>query len=409
MTSSTQSLQGIRVLDLSRILAGPWATQLLGDLGAEIIKVEKPDVGDDTRSWGPPYAEGKNSDSGKTAAYNFCTNRNKRSITLDFTTEAGREIVCELIKASDILVENYAVGGLTKYGLDYETVKTLNPKLIYCSITGFGQTGPWAKKKGYDFLIQGLGGLMSITGKPDAEPGGGPMKVGVALADILTGMYASTSILAALRYRDRTGEGQHIDLSLLDVQVSVLANQAMNYFYGNTVPTRLGNAHPNVVPYRDFKTKDGFIIIAVGNDTQFTKLVKCLGSNELADKKFSTNAARVKHRAAIESLIEEITLQDTSSVWVDKLESLGVPCGPINDLDSVFTHEQIQDRGMTIKVDHKEFGSLNLVGNPIKLSKTPVRYDLPPPSLGEHTDEVLSSICGLTRGEVEELRDKKII
>jgi len=336
------ALSHIRVLDMSRILAGPWAGQMLADLGSVVIKVERPNRGDDTRSWGPPWVPTTTSDRGE-AAYYLCANRNKRSLALDITSPQGQEIIRSLAAESDILLENYKVGGLKKYGLDYDSLKKINPRLIYCSITGFGQDGPYAKRAGYDFLIQAMSGLMSITGEKDGRPGAGPQKVGVALTDVLTGMYATTGVLAALASREQTGEGQHIDVALMDVQVACLANQAMNYLVSGNSPTRLGNAHPNIVPYQSFATLDGYIILAVGNDDQFTKFCKEAGLPHLAqDERFAANAQRVANREALIEIIEPAISLRTTSDWIAALEALFVPCGPINSMGEGFDDTGIQ-------------------------------------------------------------------
>lgn len=409
-TETPGALSHIRVLDLSRILAGPWAAQMLGDLGAEIIKVERPGVGDDTRGWGPPYVKDANGNDTTDSTYCLSANRNKESVTIDFTRPEGQEIVRDLAARSDVVIENFKVGGLKKYGLDYESLKTVNPRLIYCSITGFGQTGPYAPRAGYDFLIQGLGGLMSFTGRPDEEPGGGPMKVGVALADIMTGMYASTAILAALTHRAETGVGQYIDMALLDVQVGVLSNQAMNYLHTGKLPERMGNAHPNVVPYQDFHTSDGYVILAVGNDGQFARLAQVMGKPEWAsDPQFSTNAQRVRNRESLISMMNEVTRARTTEEWVALLESVGVPCGPINDLEHVFKDPQVIARNMRISMQHPKYGDMPLVANPIRLSETPVQYHNAPPALGEHTAEVLNRLLGIDSEQQNELRQNNII
>ncbi len=393
-------LSHIRVLDLSRVLAGPWAGQTLADLGAEVIKVERPGVGDDTRGWGPPFLQDAEGNPTSDAAYFLSANRGKKSVTIDFTCPAGRELVCRLAEQSDILLENFKVGGLAKYGLDYATLKQLNPKLIYCSITGFGQTGPNSQRAGYDFLIQGMGGLMSVTGAPDGEPGGGPIKVGVAIVDIFTGMYASTAVLAALTHRDQTGEGQHIDLALFDVQVATLANQAMNYLISGNAPGRLGNAHPNIVPYQALSTADGHIILAVGNDGQFGKFCRLAGCAALAtDARFATNAARVENRKLLIPLIEQALKQRGNVEWIALLEEAGVPCGPINTLTEVFNEPQVEARQMRIDLEHQSAGKVPLVGNPMKFSETPVEYSQAPPLLGEHTTEVLGELLGLSEQE----------
>ncbi len=404
------ALSHIRVLDLSRILAGPWAAQMLGDFGAEVIKVERPGVGDDTRGWGPPYVKDAQGNDTSDSTYCLSANRNKESVTIDFTKPEGQELVRELAAKCDVVIENFKVGGLAKYGLDYESLKQVNPQVIYCSITGFGQTGPYAPRAGYDFLIQGLGGLMSFTGRPDEEPGGGPMKVGVALADIMTGMYASTAILAALTYRAETGVGQYIDMALLDVQVGVLSNQAMNYLHTGKLPKRMGNAHPNVVPYQDFHTSDGYMILAVGNDSQFARLAQAIGKAEWAnDPRFSTNAQRVSNRDVLIKKMNDITRSRTTKEWIKLFESIGVPCGPINDLEQVFQDPQVISRNMKISMRHPKYGNMPLVANPIRLSQTPVQYQHAPPTLGEHTAEVLNRLLGISPERLNELQQNKII
>lgn len=401
------ALSHIRVLDLSRILAGPWASQILADLGAEVIKVERPKAGDDTRTWGPPFFKDKEGHDTSLAAYYLSANRNKQSITIDIATADGQQLLRELVAKSDILIENYKVDGLRQYGLDYESLKAINPGLIYCSITGFGQTGPYAPRAGYDFMIQGLGGLMSITGRPDNEEGGGPMKVGVAVADILTGLYASTGILAALEHRRISGLGQHIDMALLDVQVACLANQASGYLATGKIPPRLGNAHPSIVPYEAFPTEDSYMILAIGNDGQFGRFCQEAGCPELAtDPRFMTNTARVENRAVLIPLLRRITIGRTTATWITALEALAVPCGPINTLAEVFTDPQVQARGMQVTMQHAELGAIPLVANPIRLSGTPVEYRLAPPTLGEHTDSVLNHVLGLSDLAIRKLRDK---
>ena len=407
-----QSLSHVTVLDLSRILAGPWAGQLLADLGAEVIKIERPGTGDDTRSFGPPFvrdAAGRDS-AGADAVYYLCANRNKKSVTLDISTPEGQRIVRELASTSDIVLENFKAGGLAAYGLDYESLHAVNPRLIYCSITGFGQTGPYAARAGYDFLIQGMGGLMSVTGRGAGEPGAGPQKAGVAVADILTGLYATVGILAALRHRELTGVGQHIDVALLDVQVACLANQALNYLNGGGVPERLGNAHPNIVPYQDFPTSDGYIIIAVGNDAQFARLCTVAELPELAaDARFSSNQRRVEHRAAlIETLCAATRLRPTAR-WIVDLERVGVPCGPINAIDAVFADPQVRARDMQVDLPHPLAGEVSLVANPLRLSETPVSYRSAPPLLGADTREVLGQRVGLSDADIEALAARKII
>ncbi|MCY1209742.1 Acetyl-CoA:oxalate CoA-transferase [compost metagenome] len=404
------ALSHIRVLDLSRVLAGPWSGQILADLGAEVIKVERPGSGDDTRAWGPPFLKGSDGRDTSEAAYFLSANRNKQSVTVDFTRPEGQKLVRELAAKSDILIENFKVGGLAAYGLDYESLKAINPRLIYCSITGFGQFGPYAKRAGYDFMIQGLGGLMSITGRADQEEGAGPVKVGVALTDILTGLYSSVAMLAALASRDITGKGQHIDMALLDVQVACLANQAMNYLTTGNPPRRLGNAHPNIVPYQDFPTADGNFILTVGNDSQFRKFCEVAGHREWADDpRFSTNKARVAHRAELIPMIRQVTVFKTTAEWVSALEAVGVPCGPINDLAAVFADPQVQARGLRVELEHPLAGVVPQVASPLRLSETPVEYRMPPPLLGEHTQEVLQRVLGLAAEQVEALRKADVI
>ncbi len=404
------ALSHIRVLDLSRVLAGPWASQILADLGAEVIKIERPGSGDDTRAWGPPYAKDEKGADTSESAYYLCANRNKKSVAVDITKPAGQRVVRELAAKSDILLENFKVGGLRKYGLDYDSLAALNPRLIYCSITGFGQTGPYAARAGYDFLIQGMGGLMSVTGHRDGDAGAGPMKVGVALADIMTGLYASTAILAALAHRDVSGIGQHIDLALLDVQVACLANQSMNYLTTGTVPQRLGNSHPNVVPYQDFPTADGDMILAVGNDSQFEKLCQAIGRPEWArDPRFATNAARVAHRNELIPALRQATVMRTTAEWIELLERMGVPCGPINNVAQVFDDPQVRARGMKIELPHPLAGQVPLVASPIRLSATPVQYRSAPPTLGQHTREVLSELLEMDEQTIAQLAQEGAI
>ncbi|MBD1600337.1 CaiB/BaiF CoA transferase family protein [Pseudomonas typographi] len=404
------ALSGVRVLDMSRVLAGPWAGQVLGDLGAEVIKVEKPGSGDDTRAWGPPYLKDAAGNSTGEAAYYLAANRNKQSVTIDFTLPEGQRLIRELAAQSDVLIENFKVGGLAAYGLDYASLRAVNPRLIYCSITGFGQFGPYAKRAGYDFMVQGLGGLMSLTGRADDEAGAGPVKVGVALTDILTGLYASVAVLAALNSRHHNGEGQHIDMALLDVQVACLANQAMNYLTTGVAPRRLGNAHPNVVPYQDFPTADGDIILTVGNDSQFRKFCEVAGHPEwAADARFSSNAARVAHREVLVPLIRQATVFRTSAEWLQALEPVGVPCGPINDVQQVFNDPQVQARGLVVTLEHALAGTLPQVASPLRLSQTPVEYRQAPPLLGEHTAQVLAQLLGLGADEQKGLKASGVI
>nr|WP_289812856.1 CaiB/BaiF CoA-transferase family protein [Pseudomonas alliivorans] len=404
------ALSHIRVLDLSRVLAGPWAGQILADLGADVIKVERPVCGDDTRSWGPPFLKDEAGQNTTEAAYYLSANRNKQSVTIDFTRPEGQQLVRELVAKSDIVIENFKVGGLAAYGLDYASLKAVNPKLIYCSITGFGQTGPYARRAGYDFMIQGLGGLMSLTGRPDGDEGAGPVKVGVALTDILTGLYSTTAILAALAHRDQNGTGQHIDMALLDVQVACLANQAMNYLTTGVAPRRLGNAHPNIVPYQDFPTADGDFILTVGNDSQFRKFAEVAGQSQWAtDPRFLTNKLRVANRGELIPLIRQATVFKTTAQWVDELEAAGVPCGPVNDLAQVFADPQVLARGLAIELPHALGGRVAQVASPIRLSETPVEYRRAPPLLGEHTSEVLQALLGMSEGEVAALKGAGVL
>jgi crotonobetainyl-CoA:carnitine CoA-transferase CaiB-like acyl-CoA transferase len=404
------ALSHIRVLDLSRVLAGPWCGQILGDLGADVIKVERPLLGDDTRHWGPPFLKDQEGRDTGEAAYYLATNRNKQSITIDFTQAEGQKLIRELVAQSDVLIENFKVGGLASYGLDYAALKAINPRLIYCSITGFGQDGPYAKRAGYDFMIQALGGLMSVTGRSEEEEGAGPVKVGVALTDILTGLYATVGILAALNQREQSGIGQHVDMALLDVQVACLANQAMNYLTTGVSPRRLGNAHPNIVPYQDFPTADGDFILTVGNDSQFRKFCEVAGRPEWADDpRFATNSARVAQRTLLIPLIKQVTVFKTTAEWVVALEQAGVPCGPINDLAQVFADPQVQARGLQVEMYHPVAGKVAQVASPIRLSDTPVEYRQAPPTLGQHTEQVLQQLLNKTAQQVADLRQGGVI
>lgn len=398
-------LAGIRVLDLSRILAGPWCSQHLADMGAEVIKVEHPEGGDDTRGWGPPYLEGT-----QEAAYYLSANRGKRSITVDIAQPEGQALIREIVTHCDVVLENFKVGGLKRYGLDYDSLKAVKPDLVYCSITGFGQSGPYSKRAGYDFLLQGMGGLMDITGRPDEEPGGEPMKVGVAVVDLFTGMYAATSILSALIGRSRTGEGAWIDVALMDVQVSMLANQAMNYLTSGQSPQRMGNSHPNIVPYQAFSTADGHIILAVGNDGQFRRFCKVAGVPDLAlDKRFASNRSRVQNRKLLVSNIESLIRAKPTLFWLEALEREGVPCGPINSIEQVFADPQVQHRGLKVAMPHEEAGEVNLVSNPVRFNNNPMNADTPPPRLGEHTESVLSELFPDRNGFLDSLRNKGVI
>ena len=389
------ALDGLRVLDMSRVLAGPWAGQVLADLGADVVKVERPGQGDDTRAWGPPWVgDGAGSDGGE-SAYFACANRNKRSIAIDITSAEGQDLVRRLAAQADILIENYKVGGLAEYGLDYRSLRRVNPRLIYCSITGFGQTGPYAKRPGYDALIQAMGGLMSITGRADREPGAGPQKVGVALTDVLTGLYGVIGILAALQHRERSGDGQQIDLALLDVQVACLANQAMNYLVGGAAPERMGNAHPNIAPYQDFPTADGHMILAIGNDGQFRRFCDEAGHGAWADdERFATNPMRVKHRDELIARIAAVTTTRTTASWVESLEAAGVPCGPINRIDAVFEDPQVVARGLRVELACPSGAAIPMVASPLRLSATPVSYRSPPPGLDRDRTTILQDWLG---------------
>jgi crotonobetainyl-CoA:carnitine CoA-transferase CaiB-like acyl-CoA transferase len=413
MTQASQStpaaaLAGIRVLDMSRVLAGPWCGQILADLGAEVIKIERPGVGDDTRGWGPPYLQDRAGQETHESAYFLGANRGKKSVTLDISTAAGQEIARRLATQSDVLIENYKAGDLTRYNLGYEQLRTLNPGLVYCSITGFGQTGPMRNVAGYDFIIQAMGGLMSVTGEADTEPGGGPLRVGVAVADLSTGMYATVAILAALFHRTRTGQGQYIDMALLDTQVAMNANMNMNYLISGRVPQRIGNAHANIVPYQVFAAADGQLVLAVGNDGQFAKFCEAAGSSLHQDPRFRKNADRVRNRSVIVPLLEEIMRRRTVGEWVALLEPIGVPVGPINDLAHVFAHSQVQSRGLRLDLPHPLAGTVPSVASPIRMSATPVRYAAAPPTLGQHTHEVLSRL-GFDERELQALARDGVI
>ena len=406
----SSALSHIRVLELSRILAGPWAGQMLADLGAEIIKVEKPIQGDDTRHWGPPFLNNKTAENPTVSADFLSANRGKQSITIDIRHQEGQAIIHQLIESCDVLIENFKVGSLEKYHLDYASLSAINPKLIYCSITGFGQDGPYAKRAGYDFLLQGMGGLMSVTGEPDHLPGGGPQKVGVALTDILTGMYATTAIQAAIIECEKSGLGQHIDLALLDVQVACLANQGMNYLVSQDTPQRMGNAHPNIVPYQTFQTADGFIILTIGNDSQFADFCQVANCQTLIhDPHFATNQARVRNREVVIQRLTNIIKAKKSEFWLQQLEIKGVPCGPINDIAQVFENPQIKHRKMLGELTHPVNGKVPTVANPINFSRTPIVYHQAPPNLGEHTENVLIELLGYDTSTVSKLRESKII
>ena len=405
----TQSpLEGVRIFDLTRILAGPTCTQLLGDLGADVIKVEKPGVGDDTRTWGPPYVKGPDGQDTNESAYYLSANRNKRSITLDLQTPSGIALAKKLISKCDVLIENFKVGGLSKLGLGYEDIKQEFPTLVYCSVTGFGQTGPYASRAGYDFLAQGLGGIMSITGDPDGEP----MKVGVGIADVMTGMYAATAILAALRHKDATGEGQHIDTCLLDTQVSWLINEGTNYLVSGKIPKKLGNEHPNIVPYKVFATSDGHVILAVGNDRQFQDWCTAAGAHDLKNNPlYATNPLRIANRETLYQAMPSFMENKTTEEWLVELGELKVPCSPVNNIKQVFDDHHVQHRGMRIEMDHHAAGSgkVPLIGNPVKMSGTPPQYRLAPPTLGQHTKEVLEELLDYNEEQIQSLKDESIV
>lgn len=406
--ANPQALQGVTILDMSRVLAGPSATQLMGDLGAEVIKVERRGVGDETRTWGPPYltdSDGRDTDE---SAYYLSANRNKRSIEVDISKPEGVALIKRMLARADVLIENFKVGGLAKYGLSYDDLKGAFPGLVYCSITGYGQTGPYADRPGYDMMAQGIGGLISMTGEPDRLP----VKVPIAVNDVMTGMYATVAILAALRHRDHTGQGQHIDLGLLDVQVGWLFNQGLNYLVGGVIPQRLGTAHPNTVPYQAFETQDGFVIVAANNDDQFRRFCRLAGREELADDpRFATNPARLRHRDILVPEVARIMATKPSAYWIEALSEANVPVCPINDLAQVFADPQVLAREMKISMQHPAAGdaSVELIGNPIRMSETPVSYRRPPPTSGEHTDEVLREVFGIDDTEVAELRRNEII
>jgi crotonobetainyl-CoA:carnitine CoA-transferase CaiB-like acyl-CoA transferase len=413
------SLDGIRILDLSRVLAGPWCTQTLADLGADVIKIERPGAGDDTRGWGPPFMKTPTGEDTRDAAYYLGTNRNKRSVTCEIATPQGQQLIRQLVQCCDVFIENFKVGDMARYGLDYASLSHLNPKLVYCSVTGFGQTGPYRERAGYDYAIQGIGGLMSVTGERD-DLGGGPQKVGVAVADLFTGLYATVGILAALRHAEKTGQGQHVDMALLDTQVAMLANLGANYLVSGQkegkVPGRAGNAHQNIVPYQVFEvapTPDGqkdYLILAVGNDGQYAKFCAVAGRPDLAtDERFVKNADRVRHRATLVPMLETLFKQRSKTDWLNALEAAKVPCGAINNLAEVFADPHVRSRDMVTTWDHPTGGSVELVSSPLKLSGTPVRRDLPPPLLGEHTDEVLREVLHLRESDIVELRLNKII
>jgi crotonobetainyl-CoA:carnitine CoA-transferase CaiB-like acyl-CoA transferase len=398
-------LEGIRVLDLSRVLAGPWAGQNLADLGAEVIKIERPKVGDDSRAFGPPWVKDSQGRDTRDSAYFTSANRGKKSISVNLQKPDGQELVRGLAEKSDVLLENYKVGDLARYGLGYEDLRKINPRLIYCSVTGFGQTGPYRERPGYDFMIQGMGGMMSVTGEPDGAPGGGPQRAGVPIADIITGMYASIAVCAALAHRAQSGAGQHLDLALLDSQIALLAYQNTNYFATGKAPGRIGNLHPNIVPYQPFRAADGEVIIACGNDNLYRKFCEAAGCVELADDpRFASNGKRVENRAELTRLLGEIFRKRTKKQWVELLDAAGVPNGPINDIAQVFAEPQVQARGVKIELDHPVAGPLPMVASPMRFSGTPLEFKRPPPLLGEHTDEVLQNLLAKSPAEIARLR-----
>ncbi|MDP1657389.1 MAG: CaiB/BaiF CoA-transferase family protein [Hylemonella sp.] len=416
MNNKPAALPHIKVLDLSRVLAGPWCTQILADLGADVVKVERPSAGDDTRHWGPPFLKDAQGNDTEHAAYYTCANRNKRSITVDLAKPEGQALIKQMAAQSDVLVENFKVGGLAHYGLDYASLKAINPRLIYCSVTGFGQDGPYAERAGYDLMIQAMSGMMSITGRPDSVPGGGPQRVGVALTDIFTGVYAATAILAALEVRHRTGEGQHIDMALLDVGMAILANQAGGFLNTGKVPMRQGNSHPSLVPYQDFPTKDGAMLLAIGNDGQFARFCAAAGRPEWsADVRFATNTQRVMHRELLVPLMEEVTRTRSTAEWVVLLEDKAVPCGPINDIGQGFADAQVQARGLALNQPcspavqaQTAINSIATVASPLRLQATPPVLRRAPPALGEHTDEVLTEL-GLDAARITALHQSGVV
>jgi len=393
------------VLDLSRVLAAPWAGQNLADLGAEVIKVERPKAGDDSRAFGPPWVKDPKGQDTRDSAYFTSANRGKKSITVNLSKPEGQQLVRELAAKSDVLLENYKFGDLERYGLGYEQLKAVNPRLVYCSVTGFGHTGPYREHPGYDFMIQGMGGMMSVTGEPDGAPGGGPQRAGVPIADIITGMYASIAVCAALVHRAKSGEGQHLDLALLDSQIALLAYQNTNYFATGRPPGRIGNLHPNIVPYQPFRASDGDVILACGNDNLFRKFCEAAGCAALADDpRFATNGKRVENRAELTRLLQEVFARRTKREWVELLEAAGVPNGPINDIAQVFDEPQVKARGVRIELEHPVAGKLPMVASPMRFSSTPLEYRRAPPLLGQHTDEVLRELLGRSDTEIAKLR-----
>ncbi|WP_422099550.1 CaiB/BaiF CoA transferase family protein [Variovorax sp.] len=406
------ALDGIKVLDLSRVLAGPWCTQILADLGADVVKIERPGVGDDTRTWGPPFVKDANGNDSDQASYFTACNRNKRSVTIDMATPDGQALLRQMAAQADVVVENFKTGGLKQYGLDQETLRRANPRLIYCSVTGFGNDGPYAERAGYDLMIQAMTGMMSITGRPDGEPGGGPLRVGVALTDIFTGVYASTAILAALQVRHRTGEGQHIDMALLDVGMAILANQASAFLNTGKAPARQGNTHPSLAPYQDFPTLDGAMLLAIGNNGQFARFCEAAGQPGWAsDARFATNTLRVKHRGVLIPMMEELTRTRTTADWVALLEDKAVPCGPINDIAQAFDDAQVKARGLAVTLPRDAGDGITAitgVASPLRLSATPPVLRRAPPALGQHTREVLGEL-GIDAARFEALRASGVV
>ena len=415
MTAAQGALSHIKVLDLSRVLAGPWCTQMLADLGADVVKVERPGVGDDTRHWGPPFVQDAQGNDTDAATYFTSCNRNKRSVTIDMATAQGQALIRKMAAQADVLVENFKVGGLQHYGLDYESLKEINPRLVYCSVTGFGQTGPYAERAGYDLMIQAMSGLMSITGRGDDVPGGGPQRVGVAVVDVFTGVYACSAILAAIEARHRTGAGQHIDMALLDVSMAILANQAAGFLNTGKVPQRQGNSHPSLVPYQDFPTLDGSMLLAVGNDGQFARFCEAAGQPWAQDARFTTNTSRVRHRSELVPLMEAVTRTRTTAAWIALLEHKAVPCGPINDMGQAFLDPQVQHRGLVLKhgsartdIAQAATNTIATVASPLRLLGTPPVVHRGPPALGEHTAEVLAEL-GLDAQAIAALQEAKIV
>lgn len=406
------ALDGIKVLDLSRVLAGPWCTQILADLGADVVKIERPGVGDDTRTWGPPFIKDANGNDTDQASYFTACNRNKRSVTIDMATPDGQALLRQMAAQADIVVENFKTGGLKQYGLDQESLRAANPRLIYCSVTGFGHDGPYAERAGYDLMIQAMTGMMSITGRPDDVPGGGPLRVGVALTDLFTGVYASTAILAALQVRDRTGEGQHIDMALLDVGMAILANQASAFLNTGKAPQRQGNTHPSLAPYQDFPTQDGSMLLAIGNNGQFARFCEAAGHAEwAADARFATNTLRVKHRGVLIPMMEALTRTRTTADWVTLLEDKAVPCGPINDIAQAFDDAQVKSRGLAVTLPRDAgdgIASITGVASPLRLTATPPVLRHAPPALGQHTQEVLAEM-GIDATRFEALRSAGVV